>query len=154
VVLSHRVTVLRPITIDPVLLPRLAIWAVLVGILSYTVADPDLWGHVRFGMDILNQRELPVQDPYSFTSDRPWVNPEWLAEVVMAGAIFGSGPIGLVALKLLLLGSAFLLIHRELAAPRLAPIAQDVLLAICVISCLALTTTLGRRRSRSCSSSA
>ena len=35
-----------------------------------TVADNDLWGHIRFGNDILQARSLPELDPYSFTSDR------------------------------------------------------------------------------------
>ena len=73
---------------------------VLVRTVSSTVADPDLWGHVRFGQDILASRTIPEVDPYSFTSDRPWVNHEWLAEVVMAGAYNGSGALGLSALKI------------------------------------------------------
>jgi len=41
-----------------------------------TPADPDLWGHVRFGQDLLRSGRLSAVDPYSFTSDRPWVNHE------------------------------------------------------------------------------
>ena len=46
-----------------------------------TKADADLWGHVRFGRDIL-RGGIHDGDPYSFTSDIPWVNHEWLAEVL------------------------------------------------------------------------
>ena len=54
-------------------------------LLSTTVADSDLWGHVRYGLDILHARGL-VADRYSFTADRPWINHEWLAEVIMAAS--------------------------------------------------------------------
>ena len=55
-----------------ILLIRVAVLAGLLGGLARTWADPDLWGHVRFGGDILRTGLLSV-DPYSFTSDIPWV---------------------------------------------------------------------------------
>ena len=43
---------------------------VALGVLAGpTYADADLWGHVRFGLDILSAGHLPSVDPYSFTSD-------------------------------------------------------------------------------------
>ena len=33
---------------------------------SRTVADPDLWGHLRFGLDMLNAKEIVQIDPYSY----------------------------------------------------------------------------------------
>ena len=131
-----------PFNVNPLILPRLVIWAVLLGVLSYTVADPDLWGHVRFGVDILRQQGLPAVDPYSFTSHRPWINHEWLAEVGMAAAYLAAGPVGLSILKLLLLLTTFGLVWRELASRGVPPIAQDVLLAVCIIGCLTLTRTV------------
>ena len=77
--------------------------------LTRTAADPDLWGHVRFGQDIINEWAIPRTDPYSFTSDEPWVNHEWLAEASMAVAFSKGGSLGLVLLKLLL-GSATLVV--------------------------------------------
>ena len=62
---------------------RLVVFVFLAIAVARTVADVDLWGHVLFGRDIVNQREIPVTDPYSFTSDRPWTNHEWLAESIM-----------------------------------------------------------------------
>ena len=44
--------------------------AAAVFVLAQTRTDVDLWGHVRFGLDILNDGALHHQDPYSFTSDR------------------------------------------------------------------------------------
>ena len=52
--------------------------------IATTHADPDLWGHVRFGLNILEHGRLHTADPYSFTSGRSWVNHEWLSEVAFA----------------------------------------------------------------------
>lgn len=74
--------------------------AAVVFVLAQTRTDVDLWGHVRFGLDIVNGGALHQQDPYSFTNDRSWINHEWLAEVVFALAWqFGRTP-GLIAVKL------------------------------------------------------
>ena len=56
---------------------RVAVWCAFLVVLSFTSADPDLWGHVRFGMDILRDGHTRHIDTYSFASDRPWVNHEW-----------------------------------------------------------------------------
>jgi hypothetical protein len=85
--------------------------AVSVLYLSPTVADADLWGHVRFGQDILRTHALSAQDPYSYlTAGTSWINHEWLSEVVFAATYDAMGAPGLIALKtvisvLLVLGS-------------------------------------------------
>ena len=53
-----------------------------------------------------------------------------------------AGAVGLSILKFILLLAAFGLLARELAARGVPPIARDVLVAICVVSCLTLTRTL------------
>jgi hypothetical protein len=65
-----------------------------------TPADADLWGHLRFGADIVHSRSIVQVDRYSFTSDRSWINHEWLAEVALFAAYRVGGSLGLVALKL------------------------------------------------------
>ena len=82
------------------ILPGCALLIVLAFV-TMTRADPDLWGHVRFGGDIIDNATIRVPETYSFTSDRPWINHEWLAEVVMAAAYRAAGAAGLVLLKLL-----------------------------------------------------
>ena len=57
-----------------------------------TVADPDLWGHLRFGRDILRSGHATQRDRYSYLSDRPWINHEWLAEVMFASVYQAGGP--------------------------------------------------------------
>ncbi len=68
--------------------------------------DPDLWGHVRFGLDLLATRGLPSVDPYSFTQDVAWINHEWLSELLFAVAFRLAGVPGLVLLKVAILGLA------------------------------------------------
>src|SRR5690242_14875312 len=61
-------------------------------------ADPDLWGHLRFGQAVLAQGHLVLHDPYSYSAPgHLWLNHEWLSEVLMA-AIYGAA--GVVGLKL------------------------------------------------------
>ena len=74
----------------------------LLAIGGTTHADTDLWGHVRFGQDTLRTWSIERVDPYSFTSDRPWINHEWLAELTMGAAFEAGGAGGLAALKLVL----------------------------------------------------
>lgn len=67
--------------------------------LTYTTADSDLWGHLRFGLDLLRDHHLTSVDPYSFTQDRPWINHEWLSELQTAIAWQMAGVAGLALLK-------------------------------------------------------
>ncbi len=84
-------------------IPWIIVGLILAPLLVRTYADPDLWGHVRFGLDMLATHTLPRIDPYSFTQDIPWVNHEWLSELIMGAAYRSAGPIGLVVLKTMLL---------------------------------------------------
>jgi hypothetical protein len=93
---------------------RAAVWSAFLVIVTFTSADPDLWGHVRFGTDILRNGHIHQVDTYSFASDRPWVNHEWGAEVLAAWAFDTMGNAGLVTLKLLIIGSVLLLLNSTL----------------------------------------
>lgn len=44
------------------------VFAALVAVTSRTVADADLWGHLRFALDALENREITQIDPYSYLS--------------------------------------------------------------------------------------
>jgi hypothetical protein len=70
-----------------------------------TEADPDLWGHLRFGIDTVAAGRVVHSDIYSYlTAGQPWINHEWLAEAIMALAwnAAGAGAAGLVAVKVAL----------------------------------------------------
>ncbi|MGH9256657.1 MAG: hypothetical protein ACRD3C_19025 [Vicinamibacterales bacterium] len=105
-------------------------------LLAWTTADPDLWGHVRFGLDALRDHALTTQDPYSFTSDRPWVNHEWLAEVIMGAAYSADGARGLVVLKLLVIALTVSLVLAALSHRVWDPISHDLLVGAAMFGIL------------------
>lgn len=98
---------------------RVAFWCVLLAAVTYTSADPDLWGNVRFGLDILRDGSIPHTDAYSFTTDRAWVNHEWLSEVLIGHAFRAGGDAGLIVLKLLAIGCIVLLLWLTLRRERI-----------------------------------
>lgn len=78
---------------------------------SFVTADPDLWGHIKFGEDIWRAKGLVRVDPYSFTAyGQPWIDHEWLAELIFfatyrylgdAGLLFGKLGTGLFIVAVL-----------------------------------------------------
>ena len=78
--------------------------------ISGTTGDPDLWGHVRFGQDMLDHGAIRLPDTYSFTSDQTWINHEWLAELLMAIAFNQLGPIGLNLLRIAVIAGILTLV--------------------------------------------
>jgi hypothetical protein len=80
-----------------------------------TQADPDLWGHLRFGLDMLASHSIPSSDPYSYTAaGAPWTNHEWLAELLYALAWKLARAAGLVVLKVSLAVLTGALCYRHL----------------------------------------
>lgn len=46
--------------------------------------DTDTWWHLRTGEYILQQRSIPLTDPFSLTRlDQPWINHSWGSQIVM-----------------------------------------------------------------------
>lgn len=77
--------------------------AVLVFLFSYTTADPDLWGHIKFGQDFWETRQVVRADTYSYLSgSQPWINHEWLAEAVFAYVYDLANAPGLIVFKVLI----------------------------------------------------
>jgi hypothetical protein len=72
------------------------------------VGDPDIWWHLRNAEYLLTHHQLIHVDMYSFTvTGRPWVNPEWLAEVpyYLAWRLFGL--VGIETVQLLVTEAIF-----------------------------------------------
>lgn len=93
--------------------------------------DPDLWGHLKFGEDIVLSRAIPETDTYSYTAfGSKWTNHEWLSEVIFYVLFKFSGSTGLIFLKLLvgLLTTAFL--YRVIAERMENQILLWILLAL------------------------
>lgn len=66
-----------------------------------TLADPDMWGHLEWGREMLRTGSLLWTDHYSYTAaGQPFFDHEWLSDVVFAGVFDAAGSAGLLALKL------------------------------------------------------
>ena len=142
------------------ILPGCALLIVLCFV-TLTRADPDLWGHVRFGGDIIDSAAIRLPDTYSFTADKPWTNHEWLAEIIMAAAYRTAGAAGLVLLKLtivaLSLGCMWRIVRADtpgirpaailmtLALAGILPRVQQVRPQLFSVLCFALLMTILRR---------
>src|SRR5688572_20089508 len=81
-----------------------------IGFYSLTtqaLVDQDLWGHLAFGRATWENGDVLRADPYAYVTTRPWINHEWLSEVIYF-LLLSSG------------GSAALLIFKGLAGALLA----------------------------------
>lgn len=84
-------------------LVRLLVYVYAVNAFSYMYADTDLWGHLKFGQDILEQKGPSWTDSYSYTAlGSPWINHEWLMEILFYAIFAAAGSPGLVIFKLVL----------------------------------------------------
>ena len=123
----------RGLTIETAL--RTVLWLVLLAVVASTKTDPDLWGHVRFGMDMLRTMTIRQADTYSFTADQPWVNHEWAAEIVLGGAYAIAGTAGLIAVKLAVVMPVLALLNLMLRYEGVStPRHRDLLAAAAVIA--------------------
>lgn len=63
-------------------------------------ADPDLWGHVRYGADVLRDQALPSTTTYAYTvPNHPWINHELASELAFATLDRLGGGTALTAFK-------------------------------------------------------
>jgi hypothetical protein len=111
---------------------RLSLAIFLFAVLTRTRVDPDLWGHLLFGGDIARTGTVHLSDTYSFTSDVPWINHEWLAELLMHFAYTSAGNAGLVAMKSLLLLTMLAMVLLSLRGVRTNPVVHDLLVFLAV----------------------
>lgn len=90
--------------------------------------DPDTWWHLASGRTIWSTGAVPSADPFSYTAaGAPWLNRQWLFEVLSYGSWRLAGPTG----PALLAGGAFLaafalLAHRLRSLPAWASAAVVV----------------------------
>ncbi len=85
---------LRPVTFVT------AVFVLLLPSLLSLGSDPDLWFHVRLGLDYLRLGGFPSHDIYSFGQLRSVpINLAWLSEILFAAVYNTCGRAGLLALK-------------------------------------------------------
>ncbi len=119
---------------------RALLWIVAALIAVPTRADPDLWGNLRFGLDILASHQISEMDRYSFTQDIPWVNHEWLAQVMMAAGYQLGGTPGLVLLKTGLVLLTLWLVARVFEGTR--PLVAEAAMLLVIWGAVPLSGTL------------
>ena len=98
-------------------------------------ADPDLWGHLRFGQAALASGRLAPVDSYSYTAaGASWRNHEWLTEVIMAFAYDHLGVVGLKIWKLLCVAATIIFLAAGLAETGAPPAYQFNILTIAAVA--------------------
>ena len=95
---------------------------------------------MRFGRDIVAAQAVPFADSYAFTSDGPWVNHEYLAEIIMFSSYAAAGSAGLIGLKLTLVIGAIALVVCSARRLTLRPIVRDFIVSLAVLGTFPQTT--------------
>ncbi|MFO0977052.1 MAG: hypothetical protein U0996_11685 [Planctomycetaceae bacterium] len=115
------------------LLPFLAILTLALSVLTTSCADPDLWGHIQYGREVLRDGVLPTQATWTFAAEEaPWVNHENIAELLLAFAFDTFGSAGLIATKLAL---AVLLLSLMLYAARASNASWSAAAIVVILVC-------------------
>ncbi len=112
-----------------VLLALVAVAASASPIRSY-----DYWWHLKTGEIILQDRLIPRADPFSFTAPGvPWVDHEWLFQVLVYLGHTTLGPGALVGMKIVLVVLLAFLMAARLGRERIAVPGTAILLAAALV---------------------
>ena len=80
----------------------LSVYSLAFSSFALITADPDLWGHIKFGKELWLQKSFPTTNQYSYTApNHPWINHEWLAELIFYTIYNFFGSTGLLLFKCL-----------------------------------------------------
>jgi hypothetical protein len=100
---------------------RLAAWVWYAGAVlafwrgGYTpMRGSDLWWHLASGRWIFENRQIPIEDPFSFTATKAWVVDAWLSDLVLYLWSRAFGEQSLVYWKWLVVVATFLILMRLL----------------------------------------
>ena len=81
--------------------PALVLFAIAIADVRQ-LSDPDLWGHILWGRELLAHGSLPLDNINSYSApDYRWLHHEWLSEVLMSAIFDRFGPLGLKVFKFL-----------------------------------------------------
>jgi hypothetical protein len=109
-----------PVSISETTSPKslhrwLCLWVLALAIYQFseTTADPDLWGHVVFGQNMIKTHAVERTEIYSWTAPgQPFVNHEYGADILIGATHLLLGGTGILLLKLLIGLASFLLCLR------------------------------------------
>ena len=103
----------------------------LFAMAARNVIDPDVWWHLRTGQLILQNHAVFYTDPYSFTKfGQPWVNHEWLSDVLIFIVYRAAGWAGLIVVFAAIISAAFMCVFQRCSGPPYLAAAVTVLGAI------------------------
>lgn len=86
----------------------------IINLYHLRIADADLWWYLRCGEDILRSGQIRQVDTYSFTAaGLPYLNHEWLSQVLFAFLFQHGGSLALVLAKIFV-GIALLVVMYRL----------------------------------------
>jgi hypothetical protein len=98
------------------------------------IRNYDFWWHLTSGGLILSQHAVPRTDPFSFTAvNAPWVDHEWLSQVLMYCGYRAVGAAGLVVLKAILVCGLALLMLSHVEREGHGPAGVSLLLATTLV---------------------
>ena len=114
--------------------PALVLFAIVIAD-ARQHSDPDLWGHVLFGRQLLAHGSLPRDNPYSYSAPGfPWLHHEWLSEILMGSLFDKFGTAGLKLLKFACTAGTICFVAQaesETSAPALVQL--SILLSVALI---------------------
>jgi hypothetical protein len=91
------------------------------------IVDPDLWWHLKTGQLILQNHAVLHSDPFSFTrAGEPWINHEWLSDILMFRLYQIAGWGGLIVVFAALIAATYFLAFRRSSS-------QSYLAGICIV---------------------
>jgi hypothetical protein len=126
----------RPVAPDITRLFLLAAAVLLFLSFGYTeMAGSDMWWHIAAGRELAQTRTLWMVDDWSFTAaGQPWLNHEWLADVIYYGWVSTWGVESLVYWKWLVVVSTYAILlfvlTRETGSALAALICSAIAIAI------------------------
>jgi hypothetical protein len=96
---------------------RVFVFVLAVGLFTMAargVTDPDVWWHLRTGQLMLANHSLFHSDPYSFTRlGQPWVNHEWLSQILIFSIYRVAGFGGLIVSFALVIAATLLMVFAR-----------------------------------------
>jgi len=93
------------------MLPFMAIFGVLVVSANVEIKDLDLWLHIAMGKFIILKGYVPSVDVLSCSiAGRPWVNHEWLFQIIVYSIYNMSGADGLILMQVIIASLTMLIL--------------------------------------------
>jgi hypothetical protein len=110
--------------------PALVLFAIVIADFRQ-LSDPDLWGHILFGRDLLAHGSLPFNNIYSYSAPAcPWLHHEWLSEVLMSWIFDNYGAFGLKLLKFICTAGTISFVVLAMAETGATAALQSVILLL------------------------